>query len=1028
MFAQDRASSKFSATGAFSPVKKTSSETPIQTPRDPKTKTFSRPSTSQKTKPTEVPPSPMVSEANKILSPRSLLSSDAGATSKPLHEPSSSILCAYETLLKNQRMQILELIDKNEQQNKKWLDLSEDYHKLKEQNSSKILELETILSMSKLETEERVQRTSNFHSNIMADQIRLKGLILDLSSRFSIEQNVNNSAATSTNPGGLTRTGSSASMISGGGGGAGGYYQATKANNELQENLKLLTQINAAYQRLERNLYELFRIPNETTTILSKETIDLFQTINQQNNQLQNYKNKLQQKQKKWKEENDNLEKSLMIYKNDLSETILQKDAYQFQYEQLQKDFSQLSQEKVKFITENNEKDQKITEMTRQLSQLEHELHQEKLMHDSHQSKNAQSVSSLQYDLQSAKREIDDLKEKYQLSHQRAQQQELEVVQLKEKLKQSQATVQHKDSDINDITKQFEKEIETKHQYIHQLTMMMKKYKDEKQRDLDSYHHLQQQTQYEMQHLNEQIQQLNETKASFESQYKSMSLQYNEVKVSLEMTQMTLQQSQKTFDQKIEFLNNTVALQEKQLNEKQIIFQEQLATINQQTQQYQDLNQKYQTLSEQYHQQMIQLEFSRKEKQQEKQQFLQLINLMISKFKTLEKNIINEWNEKFLKAIQGKLLPGLNKIVKVFQTKIIVGVKNRLIKYDKKLADQEKVFHIQFEEVKAKAEVEEKRSHDAIYQLQKQKEEDKFAKDIYNQQIEEMSHSISTQSQQLRAQQEERQQLINKFEALKNQFNQTLQNLQTTSNSFEGLSQKHELLLQEKDQLQERFLQLQFTLDDLQSKYQTAVSNETNLTDHIRGIEAKSEIKLTALLQEQENLQQLLIDKEEDIRRLEVIKKQLEDKNQKKNQVIQELHQKYTKMKGKLFMHKSYYQKQDNELFQKMGKFSNEILSLQIQLNDLNTVVSQDDSQDDIHNNAMTFPQASLPDTKANTINEKFEKGGEAPRSPQDNDLKEDTLFSPRRDGQVMSHGKTFVFDELTSISDMTDDYATHKY
>jgi chromosome segregation ATPase len=899
-----------------------------------------------------------------------------------------AVLSSYESLIKSQRSQLFNATEEKDSLQKKYNDLLEEYTKYKDVQDTKLLESQTILAITKKEINEKLKKAASSSSSIMSDQIRLKGLLLDLSSRLSLSSSssslassIFSSAIDSPSPkaGNALNTSFSSSSSSllelssvGGGGkrsnvtGSGnnlGYYQSTKLSQELDEIHKILSQINQSYQRLERNLYELFRqLPSSSSSneeitsnneedeffsITNKESIDLFQTINQQNNSISSLKKKCSEKTKKLSEENSNLMKQNILYKNNLSELNHWKLSFSYHYQQLQQAESSLKEENSQIKKEFQEIKEKFSDVNKQLSLVDHQYNTEKLSNEVLIRKNHDLLNCLKEENVSLEKEKISLKQTIEEIQHSLKLHENENHSLTERMKQYELLIQQYEEEKNRNKNSYEKELLIKDNYIQQLSIIIKKHKEEKNTYSLSLTTLQNSLQEEKQSLLEEITRMTNQSSLSETSIKTLMLQLSELQSSYETLKNEKNHLESSLSTKIDYIKSVNTKLEEQIKEKIEEMKEINQKNNSQTLQLYETKQEYSILSSQYQQQTFLLENIKKDSKNDKSLYSSMIHILLQRMKSMETSYSQLFFTSFISLLEKKVFDRIEKFSKIIPkiTSSIASINHKQrkeIKYYKQLI------------IKVNDDYEEQ-----VKQLQSTISEEKEKKQKKEMEMIEKNQQLFFQEQRFIAVEEEKTSCLLSIELLKKQINEFVLSLSVTDSSMKELSLQYDELQIKKAFCEETILSLQLTIDDLSSKnilFQNSeklfLEKQKLLKNQIHELTTKYELSLITIKKEyNEKIEQMEKEKnEKDILLKETLEKMnlLKKKNDGKNQMITELSQKNVKLKEKLISYQKEYEKQDNDLINQIGKFSNEILSIHLQLNDLNSVVSNNDSGIDL--------------------------------------------------------------------------------
>lgn len=257
-----------------------------------------------------------------------------------LHEK----ICIYEKMIQDQQFQIKNLIDKNDANCSLVTSTAKDCNHKLDMATSRILELETVLSLVKLETEEHMKANANFALQISQDQIRIKDIVLSLSSKFEDYRSSYLSQPRQTSPWGDNVT--------------------VLLENQIIEDFHSLT---SSWNTLEGGLHEILSYQNQPT-VLSHETSDLFTTINSLNNTIKTIKTKASSRLKKLNDQYHGLESNLQQVQSDYRECNMKHELLKAEHDQLQKISRQLERDIV--ITKTD-----LVRMRRQNEEINKDLH-----------------------------------------------------------------------------------------------------------------------------------------------------------------------------------------------------------------------------------------------------------------------------------------------------------------------------------------------------------------------------------------------------------------------------------------------------------------------------------------------------------------------------------------------------------------------------------------------------------------------------------------------------------------------------
>jgi hypothetical protein len=896
---------------------------------------------------------------------------------------------AYEPLLRNQRTQILELIEKGDNEHKKWLELNEELTAVKAQSETRLLELESALAMSKMELEERNKRTSNAYSNIMSDQIRLKGLLLDLSGKYS---NLSTNSVTSSPSATLPSNAS--------------YYEKTKLTNEIQDQSKILQQINQSYQKLERNLYELFRIPSDTSTILTRETLDIFQTINQQANIMQSLKKKESSTLSMSKQENHELNNTILKQKNAMEELSIIKDALQTQVFSYQQQMASLQEESRLCKEKLKEYENKTTTINSSLTYLEQKLHSDNSAHLQELMKKESLLMTLQNEKNHFVQEIKQLKDKNQQILESKVALELEISHLNDRVLSSTVNSSEKDKEKKDLIAHYEKEIELKNSYNMQLQALIKKLKDDKGQESNKFNQLNNLLMSEKQSLFDEKNSLSDLNNSLKLQLQSLTEKMNELQSQHSALLLKNETLQKHSDSQILFWQNSVLLLENQLKEKNLLLKEQEEKSFVDVSEFQVVQDNYNNLTNLYQQLMKNHELLKKEASESRTQMkncaLQLSNGLNSyhlKNETFFKDKLllpiianvtklNKIKEKMysfliiqknqIEILQSENLLKELKIQEFFKEREKLTLSNQLMheitlkETQDEMSKKEKLFEGERKEMEKKFQLKEQAFQDKIAEYKMQMKTLQESINFSNETIQSLQSKSDSQDLTINLMNENILSLqftIDELNSSKllwsNQEMLYLEKVKVLNHQLQEMKMKHEFLeathQEEKKNLEieaketKQYIQ-QFAeeIDQLQSEKR----NEMKLLQddsllHLSKLQEKQQEndKLIQKLHENEKMQTEFLDKQESLQRsiqsqqkeIQLLNEKLTqaaEKNNRKNYYIYELNAKNIKLKEKLSHYKMAFSDQENELNAKIGQFSNDMLSIQLQLNDLNTTVS----------------------------------------------------------------------------------------
>eukprot|EP01031_Cornospumella_fuschlensis_P038656 gene38656-46993_t len=199
-------------------------------------------------------------------------------TQKELFSDKSKSL---EILMSHQKEQLSELIHTNESLNSKLSGLRHEYSSKLDTATSRILELESVLSLAKVEAETRLKEITRLSSNLVTEQNRFKELLSDFCTKIAIDL-------------------------------------PNEKYSSYEVNIGLLT---SSRNKLEANIYDLLRV-NGNSSLLTQETEDLFTSVNELNNTLKQLKSKHRGKIKKMMDQYNSNEEQYRSLKAELSETV----------------------------------------------------------------------------------------------------------------------------------------------------------------------------------------------------------------------------------------------------------------------------------------------------------------------------------------------------------------------------------------------------------------------------------------------------------------------------------------------------------------------------------------------------------------------------------------------------------------------------------------------------------------------------------------------------------------------------------